>query len=113
MHENAQRVAGGVLGFALAVVWIVAGPTSAAICLIAASAGFALAIARQRIDWRSIAGGIGSTRSRLESAAAARAQHARPARRPQHARHAPRQARRREVQRPRAPLAADPTSYGW
>lgn len=113
MPENAQKYIGGALGFALAVVWIVAGLSAAAICLIAASIGFALAIARQRIEWRSVIGGIGSTRTRLETSAAARAQRVSKARKPQHARHAPRPARRREVQRPRAPIAADPASYGW
>ncbi len=114
MPENGQRYIGGAFGFALAVIWIVAGIGPAAICLIAASVGFALAIARQRIDWRRIIGGIGSTRSRLETSAQVRAQRAAKARKPQQARQTPRPARRREVQRPRTtPLAADPGSYGW
>jgi hypothetical protein len=113
MPENAQRFVGGALGFALAVVWIVAGLGAAAICLIAAGVGFGLAIARQRIEWRRLAGGVGSTRTRIESAAAARAQRVARSRKPAPARHAPRPARRREVQRPRTPLAADPGSYGW
>src|SRR5579885_1010416 len=74
MPENAQRVIGGVLGFALAVVWIVAGAGDAAICLVAASFGFGLAVAHQRIDWRTIIGGISSTRTRIEASAATRTQ---------------------------------------
>ncbi|HZP71895.1 MAG TPA: hypothetical protein VFA97_00805 [Gaiellaceae bacterium] len=114
MPENTQRYIGGVLGFALAIVWIVAGLGSAIVCLAAATIGFGLALARQRVDWRRVIGGIVTTRSRLETSAAARAQRVAKPRKPQHARHAPpRPARRREVQRPRTPLAADPASYGW
>lgn len=117
MPENAQKTIGGALGFALAIVWIVAGLSAAVVCLAAASIGFGLAVARQRIDWRVLIGRILSTRARLESAAAARAQHVARERkskpRPQHARHTPQPTRRREVQRPRTPLAADPGSYGW
>ena len=113
MPENAQRYIGGALGFALAVIWIVAGIGAAGICLLAAAVGFGLAIARQRIAWGKLIADVGSTKGRIEKSAALRAQRAAQARKPQGVRHAPKQARRREVQRPRTPLAADPGSYGW